>query len=446
MTPAPRDRDERPPVGRAVGFPAKLRFLFEPAPYKIAYGGRGGAKTWNFAAALLIIGQQRKIRVLCARELQKSMDESVHQTLVDVITAYGFDGFYTVQKTEIVGRNGTMFMFAGLRHNVDSIKSKAGINICWVEEADTVSKVSWEKLEPTLRTNALLDMGADVPELWISFNPQLEEDETFKRFVLKPPPGAKVVKIDWRDNPWFPDDLRAKMEHLKETDRDEWLNVYEGHCRPAVSGAIYAEELRAAQDEGRITKVPYDRSKPVSTFWDLGHSDATSIWFAQIVGFETRVIDFYQNSHKALQHYLEALQGRGYVYENDWLPHDGKAKQLATGRSIEELMREAGRKVRIVPNLSVADGINAARTAFPNLWFDAEKCADGLQCLRRYRYDVDAQSGRVSKNPMHDENSHAADALRYLALGMKEPRKPVKMEQPKRVMPQLMGTGMGWMR
>lgn len=438
-----READERPPEGAVIGFPAKLQPLFEPAPYKIAYGGRGGAKTWNFAAALLIIGQQRRIRVLCARELQKSMEESVHQTLVDVITAYGFDGFYTPTQKEIVGKNGTTFLFSGLRHNIDSIKSKAGINICWVEEANTVSKTSWTKLEPTLRSNALLGQGDAVPELWISMNPELDTDEAFQRFVLNPPPGAVVININWRDNPWFPDDLRRQMEHMKATDRDEWLHVWEGHCRIALSGAVYADELRTATEEGRITKVPYDRTKPVHTFWDLGHSDATSIWFAQIVGFEYRVVDFYQNTQKALPHYLETLQSRAYVYDTDWLPHDARARQLATGRSIEELMREAGRRVRIVPPLPVTDGINAVRTLFPNMWFDAEKCADGLQCIRRYRYDVDAQTGRVSKNPLHDENSHAADALRYCALALKEPRKVTQVKAPPRL-PAVAGAG--WMR
>lgn len=419
-------------------FPAKLQFLFQPARYKVLYGGRGGAKSWGIASALLILGRQRPLRVLCAREIQKSMKESVHQLLKDRIADMGMGDFYTVLNDEIRGANGTLFIFAGLRHNIDSIKSKEGIDVVWVEEATNVSPESWRKLIPTIRKSG--------SEIWVSFNPELDDDETYKRFVVNPPPGAIVVKIDWRDNPFFPEPLREEMAHLKAVDPDEWLHVYEGHCRHTLAGAIYATEMRDATEQGRITKVPYDRSKPVLTFWDLGHSDATSIWFAQIVGFEYRIIDFYQDSHKALDHYLRVLQERGYIYDTDWLPHDGRAKQLATGRSIEELMRDAGRRVRIVPQLSIADGINAVRTLFPNMWFDAERCADGLQHIRRYRYDVDGKTGRVSKNPMHDENSHAADALRALALALKEPRRMQKVEAPGRKLPQLVGNGVGWMR
>jgi phage terminase large subunit len=214
------------------------------------------------------------------------------------------------------------------------------------------------------------------------------------------------------------------MEHLRVTDPDSWLTVYEGHCRQTLDGAIYAREIRRATEEGRLTRVPYDATKPVHTFWDLGWADNTSIWFAQAVGFEYHVIDYLEGSQQPLTHYLQELQKRGYVYGTDWLPHDGQSKQLGTGRSIEEMMRAAGRTVRIVPKLSVADGINAARTVFAQCWFDSERCADGLQCLRRYRYDVDQDTGQFSKVPLHDQASHGADAFRYLALGLKDGGKP----------------------
>lgn len=422
-----------------IDFPSKLQFLFEPARYKVLYGGRGGAKSWGIATALLILGRQKCLRILCAREIQKSMRESVHQLLKDRIADLGLGEHYTVLNDEIRGANGTLIIFAGLRHNIDSIKSKEGIDIVWVEEATNVSPESWRKLIPTIRKEG--------SEIVVSFNPELDDDETYKRFVLQAPPGAVVRKIDWRDNPFFPEVLRSEMEHLKASDPDEWLNVYEGHCRHTLAGAVYAGEMRAATEEGRITKVPYDRSKPVHTFWDLGYSDHTSIWFAQIVGFEYRVVDFYQEARKGVPFFLQVLQSRGYIYDTDWLPHDGNSEQMAAnGMSIAKQMRDAGRKVRVIPKMPIADGINAVRTMFPNMWFDAEKCADGLQCIRRYRYDVDQQTGRVSKNPLHDENSHAADALRYCALALKEPRKMIKVEAPKRLVPSMVGTRSGWMR
>jgi phage terminase large subunit len=398
-------------------FPDALQFLFEPARYKVLWGGRGGAKSWGAGRALLLQGLQQPIRVLCAREFQNSISDSVHKLLSDQIQAMCLGGFYTVKNAAIEGANGTEFSFAGLRHNVNKIKSFEGVDRVWVEEAQTVSKNSWEVLIPTIRK--------DSSEIWVTFNPELATDETYKRFVLNPPPNAIVRKINYTDNPWFPAVLEQERKTLQANDPDAYLNVWEGNPRETLDGAIYANEIRKATQEGRITRVPYDATKPVHTFWDLGWADNTSIWFAQAVGFEYRVIDFLQDSQKTVAHYVSELQARGYVYGVDYLPHDAQAKSLAgAGRSIEQLMRAAGRTVRIVPRMSVADGINAARTIFGNCWFDEAKCSDGLQALRHYRYEVDEITGQFSRNPLHDAASHAADAFRYLAVSLKEPTKP----------------------
>lgn len=399
-------------VNDEIEFPEALEFLFAPSRYKVCYGGRGGAKSWGVARALLIQGAEQPLRILCARELQKSISDSVHKLLADQISSLNLDAFYAVQNTTIRGVNGTEFIFAGLRHNVTSIKSFEGVDRVWVEEAQTVSKASWDTLVPTIRKEG--------SEIWITFNPELDTDETWRRFVIKPPTGAVVRKIGWEDNPWFPTVLRQEKDDLEARDPDAALVVWGGHTRHTLDGAVYAVELRDSLRENRITRVPYDATKPVHTFWDLGWADNTSIWFGQTIGFETRVIDFYQNSQKPLDHYLKVLQDRGYVLGTCWLPHDARAKQLGTGRSIEELMRAAGRTVQIVPQLSLADGINAARMIFPNVFFDADKCADGLQCLRRYRYEVDQATGQFSRTPLHDDASHGADAFRYLALALKE--------------------------
>jgi phage terminase large subunit len=394
--------------------PEAFAYLFEPARYKVAYGGRGGGKSWAIADALVIQGAQRQLRILCAREIQRSIEESVHQLLVDRISALGLDAFYSVTKTHITGANGTTFAFAGLRDiGIASLKSYEGIDICWVEEAATVSKRSWATLIPTIRKEG--------SEIWISFNPQLDSDETYRRFVVTPPSSAVVRKIGWQDNPWYPSTLLAEMQELRDRDPDEYLHVYEGHCRQVLEGAVYAAELRKATEAGKICKVPYDPTKPVHTFWDLGFGDATSIWFAQSYPGEFRVIDYEQDNQKPLPHYLQLLQGKGYIYGTDWLPHDARARNLGTGRSIEELMRAAGRTVRIVPQLSLVDGINAARTTFPLFTFDEDKTADGLQCLRHYRYERDEVLGTWKKTPLHDWASHGADAFRYMAIALKAP-------------------------
>ena len=396
-------------------FPEKLEFLFHPKRYKIAYGGRGAAKSWGFARGLLIQGAERPLRILCGRETQKSIKESVHQLLEDQVRELDLGGHYNVEKAAIYGRNGSSFAFAGLRHNVDNIKSLEGYDIVWVEEAQSVSKDSWDKLIPTIRK--------DGSEIWVSFNPDLATDDTYKRFVIRPPRDSVVVRINWRDNPWFPPVLRAEMEELKERDPDSYEHIWEGSCISILEGAIYAHELRKVDQENRITRVPYDASKPVDTFWDLGWGDNTSIWFAQAFAFEYRLIDALQNRQRALPWYLQQLQSRGYVYGTHYLPHDAQAHQLGSGKSIEELMRAAGLQVRIVPKLSVADGINAARTVFGQCYFDAEKCADGIQALRHYRYGEIVTLGVPTREPLHDEHSHYADAFRMFAVKAQPPKK-----------------------
>jgi phage terminase large subunit len=396
-------------------FPEKLDFLFEPHRYKVPYGGRGGAKSWGIARALLLQGAERTLRILCARETQKSIAESVHKLLSDQIVALGLEAFYTVQKATITGLNGTQFIFAGIRQNVSNLKSYEGCDICWVEEAQNVSKHSWDVLIPTIRKAG--------SEIWASFNPDLASDDTYRRFVTSPPPSAKVVKVNWRDNPWFTDELREEMEHLRETDPDSYEHVYEGMCKLVVEGAIYRNELLAAEKEGRICRVPWDSARPVDTFWDLGFADNTSIWFAQSVGFEFHLIDYLSGSQQALSFYLKAIKDKPYAYGHHHLPHDAKAHELGSGRSIEEQVRAFGLPVRIVKKLAISDGIAAARSIFHKCWFDAEKCADGLQGLRHYRYEVDEDLKTLMRLPLHDWASHPADGFRYFAVGIKEPEK-----------------------
>ncbi len=390
-------------------FPEKLEPLFKPARYKVLDGGRGGGKSWGIARALLIIGAQRPIRVLCAREFQNSIKESVHELLASQINELGLQGKYEILNTEIRGYNGTTFSFAGLKRNITNIKSYEGCDICWVEEAQTVSKASWDVLIPTIRKEG--------SEIWVSFNPQLEEDETYKRFIKNPPPDTVRITINWHDNPWFSDVLRAEKDHLKEVDPEAYENVWEGQCRHTVDGAIFAKELTQARKDNRITRVPYDPIKPVHTIWDLGWGDNTAIWFYQGIGFERRMIRYLELNQTTLSDIVRQLQTYGYTYGIDLLPHDAKAKTLAAeGKSIQDQLTALGRNVRICRDETIAGGINAARTIFPTVWFDEENCADGLQCLRHYRYEIDPETGQASKKPKHDNYSHGADAFRYFAL------------------------------
>ena len=410
-------------MSTAAQFPVKLQYLFEPYRYKVAFGGRGGTKSWGFARALLIQGAAQRLRILCARETQKSIADSVYLLLKDQISILGLQNFYSVTRDTITGINGTSFSFVGIKQNVGNMKSFEGVDRCWVEEAQLVSKNSWEVLIPTIRK--------ENSEIWVSFNPELATDETYKRFVLQPPPNAKVVKVNWSDNPWFPDVLRQEMEHLRAKDPDSYEHVWEGHCKQVVEGAIYRTELLTAEKEGRITRVPWEPTRPVNLFWDLGFGDSTSIWFAQSVGFEYRLIDFIQASQQALAYYLKAIADKPYPIDTYYLPHDARAHELGSGKSIEEQLKASGKKVKIVSKLSITDGVAAARAVFPKCWIDSEKCADGIQALRHYRYEFDEDLRTFQKQPLHDWASHAADAFRYFAIAIKDSQyKPQKPQEP----------------
>lgn len=400
-------------------FPHKLQILFQKSRYKVLYGGRGGAKSWGIARALLILAAKSPLRVLCAREYQTSIKDSVHKLLCDQIAALGLDSFYEITQAQIRGKNGSEFNFVGLKNNVANVKSYEGVDICWVEEAQTVSRHSWNVLIPTIRK--------ENSEIWISFNPELETDETYQRFVANPPEDCLIAKVNWSDNPWFPETLRHEKDALKARDPAAYATVWEGVCRRTVDGAIFAKEMEMAELEDRITRVPYDPIKPVHAVFDLGWADNTAIWFVQFIGMEIRVIRYIENNQQTISWYLAEMQKFGYMYDTLWLPHDAQNKTLAAnGRSIEEIVRAAGYKVQIIEKVPVLDSINAARTIFPKCWFDRTNTDAGLQCLRHYRYDVDPETGQFSKNPLHDIYSHGADAFRYIGLVVTEPKKAQK--------------------
>ena len=404
-----------------IRFPKKFEALFQPEKtrYRIFYGGRGGAKSWCFARALLAKGTKSPMRILCAREFQTSIKDSVHKLLSDQIYELNMESFYEITQTTIRGINGTEFIFAGIKNNTNNIKSIEGIDIAWVEEAQSVSANSWNVLIPTIRKQD--------SEIWVSFNPELPTDDTWKRFVESPPESSVVVKVNWNDNPWFPETLNLERISLKSRDLSAYNNVWEGTTRNTVDGAIFGKEMEQAELENRITNVPYDPSKPCHAVFDLGWADNTACWIIQYVGFDIRVLRYFEDNQKTIQHYLSLMQTFGYIYDTIWLPHDGAAKSLGTGKSIEEIVRATGLKVQILDRVPITDSINAARTIFPRCYFDRKNTEEGLNCLRHYRYDVD-EHGTFSQKPLHNIYSHGADAWRYIGLMVNEPKKrqPVK--------------------
>lgn len=403
-------------------FPAKLRPLFAPKRYKVMHGGRGGGKSWAVAMALILLVANKGLRVLCAREVQKSMKESVHRLLKDQITALGMDSDFTVLETEIRCSNGGGFVFTGLQsHTVDSIKSFEAVDVVWVEEAHGVSKKSWDTLIPTIRK--------PNSEIWMTLNPDMDTDDTYVRFIAAPSDDTWVVEVNWRDNPWFPSVLEAERQKAERLDPDGYQHIWEGKPRRVAEGAIYRHEIDALFADGRMRDVPYDSTLPVHTVWDLGWNDAMTIILVQRGPMDVRVIDYIEESNRTLDWYVASLEKRNLRWGTDYIPHDGRARDFKTGKSTEELLTEMGRNVEVLPIGSIEEGIKAARLMFPKTYFDKTKASRLVECLKRYRRAINQRTNEA-EGPLHDEFSHGADGFRYLgqAVDLMQNNAPARMK------------------
>jgi phage terminase large subunit len=416
--------------------PKKLGILFQPQRYKILHGGRGSGKSWGVARALLSLAWHKPMRILCARETQKSIDESVHRLLRDQVGILGLQDFFEVQENKIVGANGSIFTFAGIRQQgVVNLKSFEAVDIVWIEEAQVVTKKSWDVLIPTIRKTG--------SEIWLTFNPELDTDETYERFVLNPPEKSVVVEMNWQDNPWFPAELEDERIAWLKRDPVGYETVWEGKCRPAVEGAIYAKEIDAMHRAGRLCRVPYDPMLKVHTVWDLGYNDSTSIIMVQRSASEIRVIDHICDSLRPLDSYISQLKALEYNWGADYLPHDARSHGMATGKSVEEIAKALGRTVQITPEIGVEQGIQAARMMFPRCYFDKDKTKGLVNSLKRYKRAVN-QTTNEPGAPLHDSSSHDADAFRYLGVVADRLRNESYVPKPMRVVNRGAGAS-GWM-
>jgi phage terminase large subunit len=391
--------------------------LTQQMRWKVLKGGRDAAKSHSVARAALALGMTRPTRFLCCRELFTSVEESIYRLLRDQIKTLHLERYYEVSATHIVGRDkasGTEFAFTGLRHNVLELKSYEGFDIAIVEEAANVSLISWDTLENTIRKPG--------SEIWVVYNPELETDATHQKLAINPPEDSIVVHMTWRDNPWPSEVLRIGREKMKRERPYDFENVWEGMTRNIIADAIYADEMGAAEREGRICRVPYDASAAVHTFWDLGYGNFTSIWCAQRVGVEWRVLRFFQDQNKFVPYYVAELQKLPYMWGVDYLPHDAAAANVR-GDSVEKQLKNAGRTTEVLAREAVDVGINSVRALLPFCVFDRELCSDGLQCLRHYRWKKNNDGVVISREPLHDEYSDGADAFRTFAMARNLPAK-----------------------
>jgi phage terminase large subunit len=399
-------------------FPKKLAGLDVPARYKFIRGGRGSGKSWGVARKLLIRGASQTLRILCTREVQKSIAQSVHQLLRDQIEALGLGAFYQVLQTEIRGANGTQIFFSGLSdQTAESIKSFEGVDIVWCEEAQAITQRSWRILTPTIRKEG--------SEIWATYNPELESDETHRMAVTEPAPGTVSIEMNWHDNPYFPAVLEAERVHAQNTMKpDDYAHTWEGKCKPAVEGAIYFDQMSAAGP--RIGAVPHDPLLKTHAVWDLGFNDCMAIILVQKVSSEIRIVHYIEDSQRTLASYsadLKALtlDGEPVNWGTHYLPHDGFAKRHQTGRMDADVLRGLGWNVPGdsgspgIPQAGIEQGIKRAREVFGRIYFNRERAARLIECLKRYRRQISASTNEPGA-PVHDEYSHGADAFRYLAL------------------------------
>jgi phage terminase large subunit len=235
--------------------------------------------------------------------------------------------------------------------------------------------------------------------------------------VVNPPENAKVVKVNYTDNPWFPEVLETERLHSLKTNPD-YNNIWEGDCKAAVDGAIYANEIREAQENGRITTVPYDPMLKVHVVFDLGFNDSMAIILCQRGVSDIRIIKYIEDNHRTLDSFSSEIRSLNYNWGTMFLPHDGKSRDYKSGLSAEDIMRKQGWTVRIVPVSSIESGIKIARMHFHKCYFD-KSAQRLLECLKNYKRSINSSTNEPGA-PLHDEYSHGADAFRYMATSVEQ--------------------------
>jgi len=379
-----------------IDMPPKFTALMTPARYKVFYGGRGGAKSWSIARALVKLAAEKPLRILCTREFQSSIGDSVYRLICDQIISTGLSAVFTVTQASITSAAGAQFIFKGLRRSIQEIKSMEGIDICWVEEAQTISNASWEILIPTIRKEG--------SEIWISFNPEDSNDPTYQRFVVSPPPGAIVEKVGWEDNPHLPQTLEAERLYMLEVDPEAYEHVWGGHCRTISNAVIF---------RGRFEIGDFDEPTPGTRLYygaDWGFSqDPTAMGRCWIDG-DTLKID-----QEAYQVGVE-LDALADLF--DTVPGAREWPIMADSSRPETIshVKRKGFKIAGAPKWpgSVEDGI-AVLKGFRKIIIH-ERCKRTAEEFRLYSYKTDRLTGEVLPIIV-SKHDHIIDSLRYALSG-----------------------------
>lgn len=382
------------------------------------HGGRSSAKSTTVGIDVSALATNRPLRILCCREVQNSIADSVHKLLSDVITKYKLPG-WDIGREYIRNRNGSEFIFKGVRGNAQSIKSLEGVDICWVEEAQSISTESIDILVPTIRKP-----GSYF--IW-TFNRLTEHDPVWERIAGNPDELTYVRQVNSDEVESL---LSAEVIHEREKMRKENPELFEhiwlGMPLTSNTGSVFGRQLARAREEGRIGAVAYDDSLGCYTAWDLGVGDSTAIWFFQVTsGGEIHFIDHYESAGEDLGHYISVIQNKGYNYNKHFLPHDANARELQTNMTRVDFFRNRGiNNVEVLRPTKFTlgqDDINlVARPKFSKCWFDEKKCQRGLECLRAYHYEYDEKNRLLKDKPCHDWSSHSSSAFIYAMMAEAE--------------------------
>jgi len=375
-----------------VQIPKAFKPLFKPERWKIYYGGRGGGKSWSFANALLVLGVKKRMRILCTREIQGSMKQSVHKLLHQCIERMKLDNFYRVTRDGIYGANGTEFIFLGLKHDPNQIKSLEGIDICWVEEAQKITHESWSILTPTIRKQG--------SEIWVSFNPILDTDPTYQQFIVNNNrDNALVVKVNYYDNPYFSDELRNELEYMKTNDYDEYLHIWEGECRTSTDAQIFRHKFQVMDFTPPSNAVFYYGL-------DWGFSQDPTAVLRCFIFDNCLYIDYeaggkqveLDNTYKLID---EIPLSKQHIIRADSARPESISFIKRQGYKIESVHKWSG---------SVEDGIEFIRS-FKKVYIHT-RCLNTAEEFVKYSYKVDRLTEDILPQIV-DSNNHYIDALRY---------------------------------
>lgn len=363
----------------------------EPWRYKVWYGGRGGAKSWQVARLLLGRAYRRKTRILCVREFQNSIADSVHRLLSDQIAMLGLSRYFSVTRNTITSACGSEFLFKGLLRSINEIKSLEGVDICWCEEAQRASLESWKILIPTIRK--------EDSEIWATFNPDDESDPTYQMFVARPVPGAKVVKVNFDDNPWFPDTLRREMEYCRATDMDAYRHIWLGECRKRSAAEVFGGKWAVSTFDAPANAIFY-----YGADWGFAHDPTVLIRCFEsedclYVDYEAWGIGVDISDTPAL---FERVPGA-----KAW-----PIKADAARPETISAMRRYGFNISAAPKWpgSIADGIAHLRSYRKIIIH--ERCVHLIDEAKLYKYKINPLTGEVLPG-LVDAHNDGWDALRY---------------------------------